>query len=221
MDAPPSRPTAPVKPRFRGALHLWTFVSAIPAGVILTAAAPRGRASAACAVYTLGVLAMLGVSAAYHRISWAPHTREILARLDHSTIFLAIAGTYTPIALVTLDGGARAAILALVWSGAGVGMLLEWLPFATPRWLFTAVYVVVGWAAAIVFDDLWRGLGPVGFAFVLAGGLLYSVGAVVYGTKRPDPWPHHFGFHEVFHLCTVIALALHYVAIAGFVIPRG
>jgi hemolysin III len=209
------------RPRFRGALHLWTFVAAIPAGVILTASAPRGRASAGAAVYTLGVLAMLGVSAAFHRVPWTPEARAVLARLDHSTIFLAIAGTYTPIALVALEGAARAGVLAVVWAGAALGMTLEWLPVRPPRWLFTSIYLVVGWPAIGVVPELWDALGPVGFAFLLAGGLMYSLGAVVYATMRPDPWPAHFGFHEVFHACTVLALAFHFVAIAGFTIPRG
>jgi hemolysin III len=134
-------------------------------------------------------------------------------------IFLAIAGAYTPVAAIGLDGWQRPAVLATVWVGAAVGMLLEWLPFTTPRALFTAIYVVVGWSAALALPQLLDGLGGLGFGLVLGGGVAYTLGAVVYATKRPDPWPRVFGFHEVFHACTVVGAGCHLAAIAFVVVP--
>jgi hemolysin III len=171
-------------------------------------------------VYVLGVLTMFTVSALYHRIRWQERSLGLMRRLDHSTIFLAIAGTYTPIAAIGLQGWHRPAVLATVWGGAAVGVALQWLPVRVPRWLFTAVYVIVGWSMALALPQLWRGVGGTGFGLVLAGGLMYTAGAVVYAAKRPDPWPSTFGFHEVFHACTVVAAGLHLAAVAFAVVPR-
>jgi hemolysin III len=140
-----------------------------------------------------------------------------MRRLDHSTIFLAIAGSYTPIAGLTLHGWHRTAVLLVVWMGAAIGVTLQWIPAALPRWAGTAVYAVVGWSALIAIPQLWHGLGPLGFSLMLGGGAAYTVGAVVYAIKRPDPWPRVFGFHEVFHLFTLIGAGLH-LATIGFTV---
>jgi hemolysin III len=214
-------PAPAAQPRLRGVSHLWAFVAWIPVSLALVVTAPAGAAKLGAAIYALGVGAMLGVSAAYHRGNWSASQKATLGQLDHSTIFLAIAGTYTPIALVVLDGWARVLILVTVWVGAAVGIALQWSPVRPPRWMFTAVYAVVGWAALLVVPQLWEGLDAAGFWLILAGGLFYTIGAVVYARKRPDPWPDTFGYHEVFHACTLIALVLHLLAIAFFVLPEG
>jgi hemolysin III len=143
-----------------------------------------------------------------------------MSKLDHSTIFLAIAGAYTPVAVIGLDGGYQVVVLCISWVGAVVGISLQWLPFHLPRWLFAAVYVLVGWSAMFAFSQLYEGLGANGFMLVLGGGLAYTVGAIVYAAKRPDPWPRVFGFHEVFHLFTIVGAALHFAAIAFVVLPK-
>ena len=156
---------------------------------------------------------MFGGSAAYHRGHWSPVVKARLQKVDHSTIFLAIAGTYTAVALLVLHGWAMWTIIALVWGGTGVGVVLEWLPFHVSRAFTAAVYVVVGWAALAVLPQLLRGLGGVGFSLIAAGGLAYTAGAVVYALKRPDPVPAVYGFHEVFHSCTLLGATLHFVAL--------
>jgi len=142
-----------------------------------------------------------------------------MRRLDHSAIFLAIAGAYTPVMAIALDGWQRVAVLTAVWGGSLVGVTLEWLPVRVPRRVFTAVYVIVGWSAVIAFPQLYDALGVGGFVLVLGGGLLYTLGAVVYALKWPDPWPRTFGYHEIFHLFTVGGAACHLAAIAFYVVP--
>jgi hemolysin III len=207
------------KPRMRGVSHLVAFILWIPIATALFIAAPTTTARVGIAAYGLGVGAMLGVSAAYHRVGWSARAHPVLARLDHSTIFLAIAGSYTPVALLALDGWARTTILIVVWAGAAVGITLQWLPVKPPRWAFASTYVVVGWCALLVLPQLWDALAVAGFVLLLLGGVFYTIGAVVFARRSPDPWPTVFGFHEVFHACTVVALVLQLVAIAFFVLP--
>jgi hemolysin III len=170
-------------------------------------------------VYVAGTLTMFGISSLYHCLRWRDRGRAIMRRLDHSAIFLAIAGAYTPIMAVAIDGWQKVVLLCVAWGGAMVGMTLEWLPVHVPRPLFTAVYVIVGWSAAVAFPQLYRNLGGDGFGLVLGGGLLYTLGAVVYAVKRPDPWPRVFGFHEIFHLFTIAGAGCHLAAIAFYVVP--
>jgi hemolysin III len=209
------------KPLLRGWSHV---AAAVVMGILGVTIIIVANATAAqrgwLAIYVLGVVGMFTVSALYHRVHWGPGGYAFMRRLDHSTIFLAIAGTYTPIAAVCLDGTARAAVLLTVWIGAAVGVTLQWLPVHVPRALSTAVYVVVGWAAVLALPQLIDGVGALGFALILGGGLLYTAGAVVYALKRPDPWPEVFGFHEVFHACTVAAAGLHLAAVAFTVLPK-
>lgn len=209
------------KPLLRGWSHVVAFgaVAVLGALMVVFAEASAGD-RLLLVVYTAGTLAMFGVSALYHRVRWEPRVHSVMKRLDHSTIFLAIAGAYTPIAVIALHGWQRPAVLTMVWAGAAVGVLLEWLPFQTPRALFTAIYVIVGWSAALALPQLFSGLGGLGFGLVLGGGLAYTVGAVVYATKRPDPWPRVFGFHEVFHAFTVVGAGCHLAAIAFVVVPK-
>ena len=212
--------TAVVKPLLRGWSHVLAFTVVAVLGIIMlvvAGASPSERVW--LGVYVAGTLTMFGVSASYHTLPWGPHGRSIMRRLDHSAIFLAIAGAYTPIMAVALTGWQKVVVLSAAWGGAVVGMTLEWVPLKVPRPLFTAIYVIVGWSAALAFPQLDRHLGGLGFGLVLGGGLLYTLGAVVYALKRPDPWPRVFGFHEIFHLFTLAGAGCHLAAIAFYVVP--
>lgn len=210
-----------LKPMLRGWSHLLAFGTLLVLGgwMIADAVGTR-RGPGLIIIYVAGTGAMFGVSSAYHRLHWSPDARALMSKFDHCTIFLAIAGAYTPMAVVVLHGWHRPTVLYTVWVGAAVGIALQWVPFRLPRWAFAAVYVVVGWAAAPSFGELYSGLGPLGFTLVLGGGLAYTVGAVIYARKRPDPWPLVFGYHEVFHALTIVGAGLHYAAMAEAVLPK-
>jgi hemolysin III len=209
-----------VKPLLRGWSPVLAFTVIAVLGIIMLVVADASASERVwLGVYVAGTLTMFGVSASYHTLRWAPHGRSIMRRLDHSAIFLAIAGAYTPIMAVALTGWQKVVVLGAAWGGAVIGMTLEWLPLKVPRPLFTAIYVIVGWSAAVAFPQLYRSLGGVGFTLVLGGGLLYTIGAVVYALKRPDPWPRVFGFHEIFHLFTIAGAGCHLAAIAFYVVP--
>jgi hemolysin III len=212
---------APIKPRLRGVLHQYAFFVSVPCGAALVIAAAAGRARLAAAVYALAVSALLGTSALYHRVTWRPAVRRWMRRLDHSMIFVLIAGTYTPVALLALKGTLANVILIVLWAGAlgGVVFKLAWID--APKWLFAGVYVVLGFVTAAVFGELPSAIGWLGVAGLATGGLLYTAGAVVYASGKPDPAPAVFGYHEVFHVLVLAAAALHYAVIAFAVLPRG
>jgi hemolysin III len=211
-----------VKPRLRGVSHQWAFFVALVAGVVLVVAAPSGRATLAATIYAVTVAAMFGASALYHRVDWKSlAARRWMRRLDHSMIYLLIAGTYTPFALLVLDGGLAKAVLIAVWGGAALGIGLKLLWPDTPKWLTAGVYVTLGWVAVIAFPQLASELGPVGMALVAGGGLLYTAGAVVYALRRPDPAPAVFGYHEIFHVLVIAAAVLQFVAVAVYALPAG
>jgi hemolysin III len=211
-----------VKPRFRGVSHQWAFFVALAAGIALVIAAPPGRATFAATVYAISVVAMFGASALYHRIDWQSlAARRWMRRLDHSMIYLLIAGTYTPFALLVLDGGVASAVLIAVWAGAALGIGLKLLWPDTPKWLTAAVYVTLGWVAVIAFPQLASELGVLGMSLVVGGGVLYTTGAVVYALRRPDPAPAVFGYHEIFHVLVIAAALLQFVAVAAYALPAG
>jgi len=211
-----------IKPRLRGVSHQWAFFVSLITGAALVIAAPSGRATVAAAVYSVSVAALFGTSALYHRITWASQAaRRWMRRLDHSMIFLLIAGTYTPFALLALHGTLATVIFALVWGGAAAGILLKLVWIDAPKPLVAAVYVILGWVAVAAFPDLIDRIGVGGVAMVAAGGILYTLGAVVYAIRRPDPVPTVFGYHEVFHALVIAAAALQYAVVAFFVIPDG
>jgi hemolysin III len=212
--------SVPTKPVLRGWSHVVAFAACSVLVVFVVLSADGGTARLAVSVYATGILAMLGVSSLYHRCRWGERAHAIVSRLDHSAIYLAIAGTYTPVAVLTLDGWTRVAILVIAWSGAVVGSSLIWIPLRVPRVWFVALYTVVGWAALVALPQLFAGLGATGFGLVIGGGVAYTVGAVVYGLRRPDPWPRVFGFHEVFHVCTLVGVGTHLAAIGLVVVPR-
>lgn len=205
---------APSRPRLRGVIHSWACLVSIACGAALVATASGARARIAALIYALAVSALLGTSACYHRITWRPPVRRWMRRLDHSMIFVLIAGTYTPVALLALHGTLATVVLVVVWSGALAGVVLKLAWIDAPRWLAAAVYVALGWVAVAAFGQLPHAIGALGLAGLLGGGLLYTVGAVVYARRRPDPVPAVFGYHEVFHTLVVAAAALHYAVIA-------
>ena len=201
------------RPRFRGVLHQWAFVVSLATGALLVALASTPRARIGAAVYALSVSGLFGVSALYHRVAWSRRARPWIRRLDHSMIFVLIAGTYTPLCLAVLPGGWAAAVLTAVWAAAVVGILsrLAWL--GAPTWLTVALYLTMGWMALPTTPALADHLGFAALALLLVGGALYTAGAVIYGTHRPDPAPAVFGYHEVFHALVIAAAAIQYVVI--------
>jgi hemolysin III len=184
-------------------------------------AAPSGKATLAVAIYGVTVAGLFGTSAIYHRITWATErARRWMRRLDHTMIFLLIAGTYTPFALLVLDGTLATAILIGVWAGALAGVLLNLVWLDSPKWLTAAVYVGLGWVAVLALPELASELGAGALALVAGGGLLYTAGAVIYALRRPDPAPAVFGYHEIFHVLVIAAALLQFAAIAFFVLPE-
>jgi hemolysin III len=181
---------------------------------VLIACASSGRARVAATIYALAVCALYGTSALYHRVNWQPAARAVMKRLDHSMILVLIAGTYTPFALLVLSGTTATVVLATVWGGALGGIALRMLWIGAPRWVVILPYLLVGWIALFVLPDLLHAGGVATLVLVASGGLIYSLGALVYATRRPNPWPHTFGYHEVFHLMTILAGVMMYIAIS-------
>ncbi|MCD4550260.1 MULTISPECIES: PAQR family membrane homeostasis protein TrhA [unclassified Schaalia] len=202
-----------IKPHLRGWIHLTSAPLSLAASIVLLCLAPTPATKWASAVYLTASLVLFGVSATYHRIYWAPRWEKFWQRLDHSNIFLLIAGTYTPLCIALLNRRDATTILLIVWIGAFIGILLNLLWPTAPRWLITAVYVVLGWVAIAYLPALWVAGGPAIIWLIASGGILYTIGALIYATKRPNPSPRWFGFHEIFHLCTVFAWACQCVAV--------
>lgn len=207
------------RPVLRGWLHLVSFAVVLVAGPLLIAAGDGVGQRLCLTVYVLALASLFGVSAAFHRIRWEAAGRRRMRRADHASIFIGIAGTYTAIAGLVLHGWAQALILILVWGGALVGVVIRQVWLDAPKWVVTLPYVVVGWSAVAVIPQLLHGLGVEGFLLLLAGGVAYTAGAVVYALRRPDPVPHLFGYHEVFHLCTVVGATLQFVVVAAIALP--
>jgi hemolysin III len=214
-----SGPGPLLKPRLRGVLHQWAFVVSLAAGTGLLLEAGSARARIAVAIYGLSTAALFGTSALYHRIQWRTlAARRWMRRLDHTMIFVLIAGTYTPFALLVLHGTLGTAILIAVWSAALAGAVFKLLWIDAPGWLTAISYIAVGWIVVVAAPQLLGHLGVVAVAVLALGGLIYSVGALIYATKRPDPFPAVFGYHEVFHLLVLIAAALQYAVVAFWVL---
>jgi hemolysin III len=209
-----------VKPRLRGVFHQWAFFLAIPLGIALVLETETTRGRVAAAVFALSVVTMFGASALYHRPDWAPARRVWLRRLDHAGIYFLIAGTYTPVGLLVLHGAWQTVVLAIVWAGAALAILIKLFWIGSPKWLSAVVGIVLGWVGVVALPEVVKGAGLGCMFLILAGGIAYSVGAVVYASRRPDPYPATFGYHEIFHLLTIVAVALQYSAIAFYVVPR-
>jgi hemolysin III len=210
------------KPRLRGVSHEWAFFVSLVAGGALVIAAPTSRATLAVAIYAASLSALLGVSALYHRVNWRrPSARRWMRRLDHSMIFLLIAGTTTPFALLVLDGPWANALLIAVWAGAAAGIVVELIWVDAPKWATTIVYLSVGWIGVLGFPGIVVSAGIGAGALIATGGVLYTTGAIVYARQRPDPNPAVFGYHEIFHLLVIAAAAAHFAAVAIYALPAG
>ena len=209
-----------VKPRLRGVFHQYAFFVALAAGIVLVAVSDSARELFATWVYAAALAAMFGISALYHRVNWrSSRARAWMRRLDHSAILLLIAGTYTPFALLAFDGAVADVILIVVWAGAAAGLVLNLAWIDAPTWLTALVFLALGWVGVAAVPELFDvGVAPAVLVFV--GGGLYTLGALAYATKRPNPVPAVFGYHEIFHLLVIGAAVVHFVAIAGFVLPR-
>jgi hemolysin III len=216
---PRLRPTDIGKPRMRGWLHTYAFFVAAGCGIVLTAVAatqaarPALAPTVSCAIYSLTVCGLFGTSALYHRRVWSPRGYKIMKRLDHSMIFVFIAGTYTPFSVLLLSHTKAIVILALVWGGAILGVAMKLISPNAPRWLSAPLYVALGWVAVAVLPDMLHGGGVAAFTLMMAGGAAYTAGAVFYALRRPNPWPGTFGHHEFFHACTLIAASCQHIAI--------
>jgi hemolysin III len=211
LDAAAVGAQADLKPTWRGWIHAGTFPVAIAAGIVLIVLADGVAAKWASAVFMATSLLLFGNSALYHRFNWKPATKAVLKRIDHANILLLIAGTYTPLAVLALPTDKAIILLSIAWGGAILGILFRVFWIHAPRWLYVALYLALGWAAVMYIVDLVQANVAM-MVLVVVGGLLYSGGAVVYALKRPNPWPGHFGFHEIFHVCTVLAFLCHWTA---------
>ena len=206
-------------PRLRGVFHLWALFGSVIAGAVLVVLADGALATVSSWIYAVALAGMFGASALYHRFPWRSAARRVWAqRLDHSTIFVFIASSYTPFALLCFHGSTRWLVLVLVWTGATLGLVLELAWLDSPRWLKAIAYLAVGWVGVIVAPQLFSSLGIGAAVLVIVGGLLYTLGAVVYSVGRPDPFPAIFGYHEVFHVLVVAAAVLQFVAVSLIVL---
>jgi hemolysin III len=202
------------KPRFRGVTHEWAFFVSLPLGLGLVISAPSGRAALAAGIYALSVALLFGASALYHRITWASAAaRRWMRRVDHSMIFVLIAGTYTPFALLAVDQPTGFWVLAGVWAAALGGVILKLSWPTAPRWVGVPLYIGLGWVAVFVLTDILHFAGVASMVLLAVGGLFYTVGGIVYGIRKPNPWPGTFGYHEVFHAMTIVAAICHYIAV--------
>jgi hemolysin III len=220
VDAEPLA-AAVARPLLRGVLHEVAFWCSLAAGGLLVATADGRERHISAAVFAVSVAACFGVSALYHRVTWRPPVRLWMRRLDHAGVYLMIAGTYTPVSLHALRGSWRPAVLTVVWTGAVLAIALKFLWVAAPKWLAAGIGIALGWVAVVALPELVRNLPGAAVALLVAGGLAYTVGAIVYARGRPDPAPSVFGYHELFHALTIVGVACQYTAIAFFVVSAG
>jgi hemolysin III len=207
------------RPRLRGVIHQAAFAVAIVVGALLIAYADEdARTRAAAAIFAASVAAMFGASALYHRVTWSPRVRPWMRRLDHAGIYLLIAGSYTPVGLISLHGTLQRVVLAIVWTGAAAAILLKFAWVGAPKWLAAVIGIALGWVGVAAMPQVFHSAGATAVTLLAVGGLAYTAGAIVYAVRRPDPVPLIFGYHEVFHALTIVAVACQYVAIAFFVL---
>jgi hemolysin III len=209
------------RPRLRGVSHEIGFFVSLATGAALVVTAPAGRGTVGAVVYALAVSALLGTSALYHRGRWAPAARHLMRRLDHTMIFVLIAGTYTPFALLAMHGALATAVLVAVWTGALAAAVVQFAWPGRPRWISALLAVILGWVSLAAMGQLTDSIGLLAVLAVGLGGALYTVGAGIYAWRRPDPYPTVFGYHEVFHALVLAATAIDYSIVAFVVLPRG
>ena len=212
---------ARVKPKLRGVLHQGAFFIAVALAPLLIAGADGGRPRLGAAVFAGSVAACFGASALYHRVTWSPRVRLWMRRVDHAGVYLLIAGTYTPVSLLVLRGAWRPVVLAVVWAGAAAAIVLKFVWVQAPKWLAAAIGLALGWVAVVALPQLIAKADPAAVILLVAGGLAYTAGAIVYARRRPDPVPAVFGYHELFHALTIVGVACQYVAIAFFIVRVG
>jgi hemolysin III len=213
---------AEVKPKLRGWIHLATAPLALAGGIVLVLLSPDATTRWGSALFSASALVLFTVSAVYHTGSWSPRVWAFLRRFDHANIFVLIAGSYTPLTLILLEGTQRTVLLSTIWTTAILGVLFRVFWTDAPRWLYTPIYIAMGWVAIVFLPDFAQGaserlggnIGTAVMVLIATGGALYTLGGVVYGFRRPDPWPRWFGFHEVFHAFTLAAFATHYIAVS-------
>jgi hemolysin III len=210
----------PAKPKLRGVFHEVGFYAALGVGAATVLSVEPGRPRVAAIVFATCVAACFGASALYHRPTWTPGSRAWLARLDHAGIYLLIAGTYTPFGLIVMSTEWAAPVLSVVWSGAFAATLVKLFWLRAPKWLSAAIGVALGWSGIAAFSELLA-LPVLGLVLLLAGGVFYTAGAIVYVRRSPDPVPHAFGYHELFHVLTLVGVGCQYGSIAFFVLPHG
>ena len=213
--------TAPPRPLLRGVLHQAAFAVSLVVGTLLIVGADGARRHVAAAVFAASVATCFGASALYHRVTWTPNLRRWMRRIDHAGIYLLIAGTYTPVCLLVLDGSWRIVVLAIVYAGAAAAVVLKFAWVDAPKWVAAALGLALGWTAVVALPQLATRLNPAAVALLGVGGLAYTAGAIIYARRRPNPMPMVFGYHELFHALTIAAVACQYVAIAFFVIHAG
>ena len=221
VDASGALLPANARPLLRGVLHEVAFFVALVVGVLLVIYADGTRASTAAAIFATSVVTMLGASALYHRVTWSVRVRPWMRRVDHAGIYLLIAGTYTPVGLLTLRGTMRDVVLGVVWSGAAAAIAMKFIWVGAPKWLSAVTGVALGWAGVAAMPQVAKYAGITAVTLLGVGGLAYTLGAVVYARRRPDPVPSVFGYHEVFHALTLVAVTCQYVAIAFFIVKVG
>lgn len=221
MVAPPSVAPALPKPLLRGVLHQAAFAVSLVVGALLIVGADGDRRHAAAAVFAGSVTACFGASALYHRVTWTPHLRRWMRRVDHAGVYLLIAGTYTPVCLLVLSGAWSIVVLSIVYAGAAAAVVLKFAWVDAPKWLAAVLGIALGWTGIVILPQLATRLNPAAVALLGAGGLAYTAGAIIYARGRPDPLPTVFGYHELFHALTIVAVACQYVAIAFFIIRAG
>jgi len=209
-----SSATAILKPKLRGWLHAGIFPIALAAGIVLICLAPTTGEAVACTIFAVSSWLLFGVSGIYHTVNWNPRVKAVLRRFDHTNIFLIIAGTYTPISVTLLSRSSAQMLLILVWSGALIGIFSRMFWLTAPRWVYVLCYIALGWAAVFYMPQLLHTGGVAVVTLIATGGILYSVGAVFYGMKKPNISPRWFGFHELFHAFTIAAFCCHYIAVA-------
>jgi hemolysin III len=207
-----------LRPRLRGLFHLYAFFVSLVVGAVLVSFAPTFRTQLAAGIFAAAIAVMFGASALHHRVTWTLHGYRWSRRVDHAGVYLAIAGSYTPFGLLVLGGVWRVAVLGVVWAGALLAIALKFLWVDAPKWLAAAIAIALGWVAVVVFPQLLDGIGWDGMTLVLAGGLLYTLGGLAYALRRPNPLPGIFGYHEVFHLFVVVAVALQYSVVAFWLV---